>query len=74
MDENEGGSIMAIRVRRRSGRLVALCAAKSQEEKGDLYLDDEIHYALSQKYWRDYPEIGTIDEGDIILALAEEQA
>ena len=59
---------MAIRVRRVKGVLVALCAAKSVKRQGDLYLDDEVHYALSQKYWRDYPEITITDKDDIALA------
>ena len=54
---------MAIRIRDRGdGVLIALCAAKTQPEEGDLYLDDEVHYALSQKYWRDYEEIEIVSE------------
>lgn len=64
---------MAIRVRRVDGVLVALCAAKTEAVEGDLYLDDGIHYALSQKLWRDYPEIGTVDPNDIALAAQEEK-
>ena len=57
---------MAIRVRRhKDGQLVALCAAKSTVQKNDLYLDDEVHYALAQKFWRDYEEITVCDEDDI---------
>lgn len=64
---------MAIRVRRMpDGWLVALCAAKSKEKEGDLYLDDEIHYALSQKYWRDYDEITIVDEDDMRRAALQE--
>ena len=63
---------MAIRIRRIDGVLIALCAAKTEAIEGDLYLDDGIHYALSQKYWRDYPEIGIIDDEDIVLAAQEE--
>lgn len=62
---------MAIRVRRVNGVLVALCAAETSEADGDLYLDDAVHYALSQKYWRDYPELGIVDVDDISLAESE---
>ncbi len=44
---------------------VALCAAKTLPEEGDIYLDDGWHYAISQKYWRDYDEIDIVDEEDI---------
>ena len=61
---------MAIRIRRATdGILVALCAAESTPIRGDIYLDDEAHYALSQKYWRDYDEISIIDDEDIERAL-----
>lgn len=66
--------MMAIRVRRMDdGWLVALCAARSEEKEGDLYLDDEVHYALAQKFWRDYDEVDVIDEEDIERASKEEQ-
>jgi hypothetical protein len=45
---------MAIRLRRVGGRLVALCAARSVEKPGDHYLDDGEHYALAQKFSRDW--------------------
>ena len=61
---------MAIRIRRAlDGVLVALCAAESEHMEGDVYLDDEIHYALSQKYWRDYEEISIVDNDDVERAL-----
>jgi len=44
---------MAIRIRRVKGRLVALCAAETDPKLDDMYLDDEIHYALAQKFWRE---------------------
>jgi hypothetical protein len=64
---------MAIRLRKINGVMTALCAAKSVPEEDDIYLDDEIHYALSQKYWRDYPEIQTVDDDDIARAALGEQ-
>ena len=63
---------MAIRLRTVNGQRVALCAAKSTAKPGDLYLDDADHYALSQKYWRDYDEIDIVDKEDIALAAQEE--
>ena len=45
---------MAIRIRRVDGAWVALCAARSVEKPGDVYLDDGLHYALAQKFWEDY--------------------
>jgi len=45
---------MSIRLRRIEGHLVAICAAASTPQTGDIYLDDEQHYALAQKFWRDY--------------------
>jgi len=63
---------MAIRLRKVNGVAVALCAAKTAAEPGDIYLDDDWHYAISQKYWRDYDEIKIVDEDDIRLAAMVE--
>jgi hypothetical protein len=49
---------MSIRIRRIDGHVVALCAARSVEKPGDVYLDDAEHYALSEKFWDDYPQLG----------------
>ena len=60
---------MSIRIRRaEDDQLVALCAAKSREQEGDTYLDDEVHYALAQKFWRDYDEVAIVDKEDISRA------
>jgi len=53
---------MAIRLRIVDGVRVALCAAKTKSEVGDIYLNDGWHYAISRKYWRDYDEIEIVDE------------
>lgn len=46
---------MAIRLRRVEGvGLVALCAARSVTKAGDVYLDDEVHHALSAKFSLDF--------------------
>lgn len=45
---------MAIRIRTINGVMVALCAARSVEKEGDIYLDDGIHHALSTKFALDF--------------------
>jgi len=45
---------MAIRIRKIKGKIVALCAAKTKAEKGDIYLGDEAHHALSTKFGVDW--------------------
>lgn len=47
---------MAIRIRIVDGVPVALCAARSVAKPGDLYLDDGQHYALAEKFWKDYAD------------------
>lgn len=39
---------------------VALCAAESLPEIGDVYLDDGMHNALSDKFTTDFKEMGFI--------------
>lgn len=45
---------MAIRIRVIAGRTVALCAARSMPQAGDIYLDDAVHEALSAKFAGDF--------------------
>lgn len=45
---------MAIRLRMVNGTLVALCAAETDEQPGDVYLDDAAHYALAAKFALDW--------------------
>ena len=45
---------MAIRLRIVKGEWAALCAAKSKEIIGDVYLDDGMHYALACKFTREH--------------------
>lgn len=45
---------MAIRIREVEGVLIALCAAETDPQEGDLYLDDNAHYALAAKFARDW--------------------
>lgn len=70
---------MAIRIRWIDGVTVALCAAKTSPVVGDIYLDDNAHYALSTKFHVDWVEEGVItieedlaDEKIKKLMLAEE--
>ena len=45
---------MAIRLRTVNGVRVALCAYETDEQPGDVYLDDCDHYALAAKFRRDW--------------------
>ena len=49
---------MAIRLRRVDGILVALCAARSVEHAGDVYIDDNQHHALIEKFAADFQREG----------------
>lgn len=51
---------MAIRIRDVDGRTVALCAAKTLPESGDIYLDDGAHHALTIKFEDDFESMGMI--------------
>lgn len=65
---------MAIRLRRVDGTLIALCAARSVPKPGDLYLDDEQHLALAQKFWLDYPDAGIPVEKDVEVLTEREES
>ena len=45
---------MAIRIRTVAGTRVALCAAETDEQPGDTYLDDATQYALAAKFALDW--------------------
>lgn len=45
---------MSIRIRTADGVRVALCGYETDAKEGDLYLDDNDHYALAAKFNRDY--------------------
>lgn len=49
---------MAIRIRKVNSKYVALCAAKSEAEEGDIYLNDGMHTALSDKFTKDFESMG----------------
>ena len=51
---------MAIRIRWHEGYPVALCAARTEAEPDDLYLDDAIHEALADKFAFDWHSNGIV--------------
>ena len=51
---------MAIRIRVVDGHTIALCAAEVGPRRGDLYLDDNIHHALSTKFGEDWYKEGQL--------------
>lgn len=53
---------MSIRIRRINGVLVALCAAKTKDLEGDIYLRDESHHALMVKFTVDLESEGWMVE------------
>lgn len=59
---------MAIRLRKIQKRWVALCAAKTVANEGDVYLDDGMHHALVTKFGVDW-----VAEGFLRADLADEQ-
>ncbi len=67
---------MSIRLRKVNGILIAFCAARSVEKPGDIYLDDNAHHALAEKFARDFYSEGSIvrvpDSREAALAEREE--
>lgn len=51
---------MSIRLRQTKAGLVAICAARSVEKPGDIYLSDAAHHALSIKFDLDFAEMGLL--------------
>lgn len=49
---------MAIRIREIDGETVALCAAKTKAKKGDVYINDAAHHALTTKCAVDFESEG----------------
>lgn len=56
---------MAIRLRMVDGHWVALCAAETKPEPGDLYLDDGMHEALSNKFHADFETMGFLKKSGV---------
>lgn len=48
---------MAIRLRVVNEKYIALCAARSLPKEGDVYLHDEWHEALTNKFSRDWSDL-----------------
>ncbi|MES2359997.1 MAG: hypothetical protein V4529_16780 [Gemmatimonadota bacterium] len=65
---------MSIRLRVVDGVLVALCAARSVEKPGDVYLDDGQHYALAEKFWNDYPQCGIAPDATSLSLIEREES
>ena len=53
---------MAIRIREIDGETVALCAAKTEPQKGDVYLNDRHHHALTVKFTVDWESEGLLHD------------
>ncbi len=51
---------MAIIIRKIKGVAVAVCAAKTMVEDGDVYLEDNIHHALKVKFAVDFESEGLL--------------
>ena len=45
---------MSIRIRTVNGTTVALCGYETDAMPGDIYLDDNAHYALTAKFVQDW--------------------
>jgi len=72
---------MAIRIRKIDNQYIALCAVESDPKPDDIYLDDEIHYALAAKFcldWQNqtvnwqYPDIWKLMETQKLRNAQEE--
>lgn len=64
---------MAIRIRTVGSIRVALCAAETDSQLGDVYLDDDDHYALAAKFSQDRRSAGGDAEYPDEWAAAETQ-
>ncbi len=61
---------MAIRMRwikeKENRGYVALCAAESLPEEGDVYLDDGMHGSLTEKFTKDFIKMGFMRKDYVI--------
>ena len=64
---------MAIRVRLLKGKWVAFCAAITDPEPKDLYIDDAQDHALRRKYIADYLREGLISKTDYKKGCKDER-
>jgi len=52
---------MAVRLRKgKDGFYKALCAAETEANKGDIYIDDTMDEALNAKYYEDFYKMGAL--------------
>jgi hypothetical protein len=69
---------MAIRLRNVNGLTVALCAAETDYQVGDTYLDDAEHHALSTKFALDWQSEGLIEnppvDSDLVAVMETQRA
>jgi hypothetical protein len=68
---------MAIRIRKVKGKTIALCAAETFPKEGDVYLDDNIHHALSTKFGLDWKSMGFLEDSladEDLVKLMEQEA
>ena len=61
---------MSIRIRRINKATVALCAARSVAKPGDIYLDDNAHHALAEKFRADFQSEGCNTEPNYVMETA----
>ena len=64
---------MAIRLRHVNGRLIAICAARSVEKLGDVYLDDGAHHALNNKFSEDFNSEGVFPRAVVDSELRDQE-
>lgn len=67
---------MAIRIRVVEGHTIAICAAKSVEKPGDIYLDDNVHHALCTKFDLDWVSEGLLEKSladEVLVPLMERE-
>ncbi len=64
---------MAIRIRKFEHETIALCAAKTEAEAGDIYLDDRSHHALMTKFMVDLESEGWLKENAPVDEIVKEK-
>ena len=63
---------MSIRIREIEGKTVALCAAQTEAQEGDIYLNDCAHHALMVKFQVDLESEGWLKVGAPVDELVKE--
>ena len=62
---------MSIRIREIESETMALCAAKTEAQEGDIYLDDCAHHALMVKFTVDLESEGRLKIGTSVDELVK---